>query len=245
MSKKTVIVTGGSRGIGKAIVTKFATNGHNVVINYNRSNEEANDLYKELINKGCNVRLFKADITNRAEVDLMTSFCVNEYGSIDVLVNNAGMAESKMFADILDIHWEKMMDVNVKGTFNCSQSALRFMMSRKQGDIINISSIWGMVGASMEVHYSTSKAAIIGFTKALAKELGPSGIRVNCIAPGIVDTDMMRDFTSEEKDDLKMATPLQCLGQPDDIAEVVYFMASGSTGFLTGQVISPNGGFVI
>lgn len=245
MSKKTVIVTGGSRGIGKAIVTKFATNGHNVVINYNRSNEEANDLYKELINKGCNVRLFKADITNRAEVDLMTSFCVNEYGSIDVLVNNAGMAESKMFADILDIHWEKMMDVNVKGTFNCSQSALRFMMPEKSGNIINISSIWGMVGASMEVHYSTSKAAIIGFTKALAKELGPSGIRVNCIAPGIVDTDMMSDFTAEEKDDLKMATPLQCLGQPDDIAEVAYFMASGSTGFLTGQVISPNGGFVI
>lgn len=245
MNKKTVIVTGGSRGIGKAIVTKFATNGHNVVINYNRSNEEANDLYKELINKGCNVRLFKADITNRAEVDLMTSFCVNEFGSIDVLVNNAGMAESKLFTDILDMHWEKMMDVNVKGTFNCSQSALRFMMPEKSGNIINISSIWGMVGASMEVHYSTSKAAIIGFTKALAKELGPSGIRVNCIAPGIVDTDMMSDFTAEEKDDLKMATPLQCLGQPDDIAEVAYFMASGSTGFLTGQVISPNGGFVI
>lgn len=245
MNKKTVIVTGGSRGIGKAIVTKFATNGHNVVINYNRSNEEANDLYKELINKGYNVRLFKADITNRAEVDLMTSFCVNEFGSIDVLVNNAGMAESKLFTDILDMHWEKMMDVNVKGTFNCSQSALRFMMPEKSGNIINISSIWGMVGASMEVHYSTSKAAIIGFTKALAKELGPSGIRVNCIAPGIVDTDMMSDFTAEEKDDLKMATPLQCLGQPDDIAEVAYFMASGSTGFLTGQVISPNGGFVI
>lgn len=245
MSKKTVIVTGGSRGIGKAIASKFALEGHNVVINYNRSNEEANDLYKELKSKGCSVRLFKADITNRAEVDLMTSFCANEFGGIDVLVNNAGMAESKLFTDILEIHWERMMDVNVKGTFNCSQSALRFMMPEKRGNIINVSSIWGMVGASMEVHYSTSKAAIIGFTKALAKELGPSGIIVNCIAPGIVDTDMMNEFSKQEKDELKMATPLQCLGQPGDIAEVAYFLASGCSGYLTGQVISPNGGFVI
>ena len=186
-----------------------------------------------------------ADVSQKSDVELMFSQIQNEFGGVDILVNNAGIAQAKLFTDITEEEWDKMFSVNVKGIFNCTKAALPYMIHKKSGKIINISSIWGITGASCEVHYSASKAAVIGLTKALAKELGPSGITVNCVAPGVVETDMCALLSPEDISALKDETPLGCIGTPDDIAKTVLFLASGGGDFLTGQVISPNGGMVI
>ena len=175
----------------------------------------------------------------------MMKFCIEEFGSIDVLINNAGISQEKLFTEITDEDLDHMLDVNLKSVFYCSQSALKYMLPIKQGKIINISSIWGIVGASCEVHYSASKAAIIGFTKALAKELGPSNIQVNCIAPGVIQTEMISIYTEDELNVLKESTPLMRLGNPIDIAGCALYLASSYSDFVTGQIISPNGGFVV
>lgn len=240
-----MIVTGSSRGIGKSIAEIFALNDYNVSINYNRSEDKAYLLYNWLKGKGCSISLFKADVSQRDEVDSMVDYCIKNFGGIDILINNAGIAQSKLFTDITEKEWDTMVNLNMKGVFNCTQSVLGYMISKKRGKIINISSIWGMVGASCEVHYSTTKAGIIGFTKVLAKELGPSNIQVNSIAPGIVKTDMLSSYNESELDALKDGTPLMRLGSPEDIAYCALFLASDSADFITGQVISPNGGFVI
>ncbi len=242
---ETAIITGASHGIGKATAELFAKSGYNVLINYNNSSAEAHDLYDELVEQGYNIILYKADVSKRDDVDSMIDHCIKEFRSIDVLINNAGISQSKLFTDITENEWDRMMDVNLKGVFNCSQSVLRYLLPAKQGKIINISSIWGMVGASCEVHYSAAKAGVIGLTKALAKELGPSGIQINCIAPGIIQTKMMQDYGDSEISDLKDMTPLGTLGTPTDIAKLAFYLASESGNFITGQVISPNGGFVI
>lgn len=245
MNNKTVLVTGASRGIGKAIATLFAQNGYNTIINYNKSEKEAMDLYNELSEKGCSVRLFKADVSKRDEVNSMINFCIGEFQSIDVLINNAGISKDKLFTDITDDDWDEMMDINLNGVFYCTQKSLQYMISQKSGKIINISSIWGLVGGSCEVHYSTSKAAVIGLTKSLAKEVGPSNIQVNCIAPGVIQTDMINGVGGDILDILKEETPLMRLGTPDDIAHCAFYLASSGADFITGQVISPNGGMVI
>ncbi|MGX4599829.1 elongation factor P 5-aminopentanone reductase [Faecalimicrobium sp. JNUCC 81] len=245
MNKKTAIVTGSSRGIGRAIAILFAESGYNVVINYSKSEKEAMELYTDLKNKGLSVKLFKADVSKKHEVNLLVNYCIGEFGRIDVLVNNAGISQDKLFTDITDEDWTNMMNVNLNGVFYCTQKALQYMIPEMSGKIINISSIWGMVGGSYEVHYSTSKAAIIGMTKALAKELGPSNIQVNCIAPGVIQTDMINNVSDEILDVLKDETPLMRLGTPEDIANVALFLADDKSNFITGQIISPNGGFVI
>lgn len=242
---QTAIVTGASRGIGKAIAKELAYNGCNVLINYNNSRQEAQMVVDSLKEKGCHAELFKADVSKKSEVERMIAHCLKVYGKIDILVNNAGIAQTKLFTDITEEDWDSMMDINLKGIYNCTQSVLKYMLDEKHGKIINISSIWGIAGASCEVHYSASKAAVIGLTKALAKELGPSNIQVNCIAPGIIDTDMMEGYSNEEIEDLKDSTPLLRLGKPEDIAKCALFLASEASDFITGQVISPNGGFVI
>ena len=242
---KAMIITGAAKGIGRAIANLFAENGYKVLINYCSSDKDAKELGTELAKKGCEFCLYKADITKRREVDEMVAFCVNEFGTVDLLINNAGISESKLFMDISEEDWDHMMDVNLKGAFNCTQSVMETMVSNKQGKIINISSIWGMVGASCEVHYSTAKAGMIGFTKALAKELAPSNIQVNCIAPGIIETDMIKSFTNEEIDMMKDEIPLGELGKVHDIAECAWYLATTGGDYLTGQVISPNGGMVI
>lgn len=244
-SLKTVIITGASKGIGKSMAETFADNGYNVLINYNSSHDEALKLYNSLIEKGRSVRTFKADVSKRNEVDSMIDFCYKEFNGIDILINNAGIAETKLFIDISEQDWDKMMNINLKGVFNCTQSVLRHMISQKSGKIINISSIWGIVGASCESHYSASKAAIIGLTKSLAKELGPSNIQVNSIAPGVIKTDMLSEYSEDDLNDLKEDTPLLRLGTPKDISSCALFLASDAADFITGQVISPNGGFVI
>jgi 3-oxoacyl-[acyl-carrier protein] reductase len=175
----------------------------------------------------------------------MLNIIYNRFGNIDVLVNNAGVAQQKLFTDISEDDWDWMFNVNIKGMFNCCQAVLPKMINNKRGKIINISSIWGLTGSSCEVHYSASKAAVIEFTKALAKEVGPSNIQVNCVAPGIIKTDMITHLNTSIIEKLKSDTPLGILGTPRDIAEVVLFLASSKADFITGQIISPNGGFVI
>ncbi len=244
-SLKTVIITGASRGIGKSIVELLANNGYNILINYNNSEKRAVDLCKRLKSEGLSVKLFKADVSKRDEVRSMMKYCVKEFGSIDILINNAGISQEKLFTDITDKDFDDMININLKGVFYCCQEALKYILPKKRGKIINISSIWGIVGASCEVHYSASKAAIIGFTKALSKELGPSNIQVNCIAPGVIKTDMLSLHTEDELNVLKDDTPLMRLGTPSDIAGCALFLVSSYSDFITGQIISPNGGFVI
>lgn len=202
-------------------------------------------MYTILNEKNFSVKLFKADISNREDVENMVDYCIKEFGGLDVLVNNAGVSQDKLFTDITDEDWDNMMNINLKGSFYCSQVALKYMISEKKGNIINISSIWGISGASCEVHYSITKAGIIGMTKALAKEVGPSNIRVNSIAPGVINTDMLSGYNEEDIDALVEETPLMRLGTPEDIANCAIFLASDKSNFITGQVISPNGGFVI
>lgn len=245
MNNKTVLVTGASKGIGKAIATLFANEGYNVLINYNLSESAAKKLYDTLNSNGLSARLYKADVSNRDEVNAMINFCIGEFGNIDVLINNAGINQDKLFTDISDADWNTMISTNLNSVFYCTQKALQYMLSEKIGKIINISSIWGMIGASCEVHYSTAKAGIIGMTKALAKEVGPSNIQVNCIAPGVIQTEMLDEYSEDDLNALKYETPLMRLGTPEDIANCALFLASDSSNFLTGQVISPNGGFVI
>ncbi|HEK5019961.1 TPA: SDR family oxidoreductase [Clostridioides difficile] len=245
MKKKIVLITGGARGIGKAMSKAFAKEGYNVLVNFNKSENEAKELYTILNEKNFSVKLFKADISNREDVEDMVDYCIKEFGGLDVLVNNAGVSQDKLFTDITDEDWDNMMNINLKGSFYCSQVALKYMISEKKGNIINISSIWGISGASCEVHYSITKAGIIGMTKALAKEVGPSNIRVNSIAPGVINTDMLSGYNEEDIDALVEETPLMRLGTPEDIANCAIFLASDKSNFITGQVISPNGGFVI
>jgi 3-oxoacyl-[acyl-carrier protein] reductase len=244
-SLKTVIITGASRGIGRSIAELLANNGYNILINYNNSERIAFDLYNKLKSEGLSVKLFKADVSKRDEVCSMMEYCIKEFGSIDVLINNAGISQEKLFIDITDKDFDDIININLKSVFYCCQEALKYLLPKKRGKIINISSIWGIVGASCEVHYSASKAGIIGFTKALSKELGPSNIQVNCIAPGIIKTDMLSSYTEDELSNLQNNTPLMRLGNPSDIAGCALFLASSHSDFITGQIISPNGGFVI
>lgn len=245
MNKKTVLITGASRGIGRAIAKLFAENNYNVVINYNKSEDEAKELQNYLTNKGYSVRIFKADVSNINEVNSLVNYTIGQFEKIDVLINNAGISKTNLFTDISYEEWNEVMNVNLNGVFYTTKKALQYMLPEMSGKIINISSIWGMVGGSFEVHYSASKAAIIGMTKALAKELGPSNINVNCIAPGVIKTDMLNNISEDTLDMLKEETPLMKLGSPEDIAKCALFLASEGGDFLTGQVISPNGGFVI
>lgn len=237
---KTVLITGGSRGIGTSCAREFTKAGYRVLINYQKSKEKAEELKREL-----GVLTFCADVSDKAQVEAMFSEIENLCGGVDILVNNAGISQFKLFSDITEDEWDRMFAVNVKGMFNCTQAAIPYMIHKKSGKVINISSIWGMTGASCEVHYSASKAAVIGFTKALSKELGPSGICVNCVAPGVVETDMCASLSIEDFEALKEETPLGRIATPDDIARSVLFLADSGGDFITGQVISPNGGIVI
>lgn len=238
---KTVLVTGGSRGIGKAIVQKFANEGYNVILDYSKSDDAAFAVAKEF----SNVVPYKADVSVKREVNELVAFAEERFKKIDILINNAGISSTGLIQDLSEAELNRIFSVNVNGTIFCTQAVLPQMIARQEGKIINISSVWGMVGAANEVAYSASKAAIIGFTKALAKEVGPSNIRVNCIAPGIILTDMVSDYTVEEFDAIRANIPLEKIGSTEDIASLAYFLASDESNYITGQVISPNGGWVI
>ena len=242
---ETVIVTGASRGIGKACALAFGKKGANVIVNYSNSKEKAEEVCEEISKLGGRALPFCADVADRKAVDEMIAFAHSNFGSVSTLVNNAGIAEQIMFCDITEEKWDRMFAVDVKGVYNCIQAALPDMIHNKSGRIINISSMWGITGASCEVHYSAAKAAVIGMTKALAKELGPSGITVNVIAPGVISTEMNGNISEEIMSELKEETPIGRIGTPEDIAETALFLASPKASFITGEVISVNGGFVI
>ena len=231
---RNVLITGASRGIGAEAARAFAALGDRVIINYNKSEEEALKLADEL--GGIAI---KADVSKADEVIAMFKAA----GDIDVLVNNAGVASFSFFDEISDEEWERVIGINLTGAFYCCREAAGQMIRRKSGAIINVSSMWGLVGASCEVAYSAAKAGLIGMTKALAKELGPSGITVNCVAPGAVDTDMNKLLDEEAIQGICDETPLGRLGKPEEIARTIVFLAEDN--FITGQVISPNGGMVI
>lgn len=242
---KTVLITGASRGIGKATAEAFAKNGYRVIINYFQSKKEVEQLYEELKGMGCDCLTVQADVSKEVQVSDMMENIRNFSSHIDVLVNNAGVDLQKMLIDTTQNEWDRLFDINVKGMFNCCRAVLPEMVKRKYGKIVNISSILGLNGASCEVAYSATKAAVIGFTKALAKEVGPCGINVNCVAPGVVMTDMVRKLGEEALQSLKEATSLGVIGTPEDIAESVLFLASDKSKFTTGQILSPDGGLVI
>lgn len=241
---KTVIVTGASGGIGSAVASRFALNGYNVIINYNKSEEAATALCSQLAEKGASVRIFRADVSDSAQANALADFAEREFGSADILINNAGTAQQKLFTDITDEDFDRMFNVNVKGVFNCCRAVLPCMIHNKYGRIINISSMWGVCGASCEVHYSASKAAVIGLTKALAKEVGPSGITVNCIAPGLIDTKMNGNLDEETIKTLCDETPVSRIGTPDDVADAVFYLAGDGASFITGQILGVDGGFI-
>lgn len=235
---KVVVVTGGSRGIGAEIVKFLAKLDYKVVLNYNKSESYAQDVKKELNN----VEIFKADVSKKEEANALIDFAIKKYGKIDVLINNAGIAQTKLFTEITDEDWKNIIDTNLNSAFYCSREAVKNMIHNKSGLIINISSIWGITGASCEVAYSTSKAAINGFTKALAKELGPSNIRVNAIAPGIINTEMNSYLSENELKNIKEEIPLEKIGDPVDIAKCVKWLIEDN--YTTGQIISINGGWI-
>lgn len=242
---RTVLITGASRGIGRATAVIFAKNGFNVAVNYCRSEDKAKDLIDKLKGYGVKAAAYRANVSDKSAVTEMFRRAEAELDKISVLVNNAGIAEQALFSDITEEMWDRMFDVNVKGAYNCTQAALPSMIHEKYGRIVNVSSMWGISGASCEVHYSASKAALIGFTKALAKEVGLSGITVNCIAPGVIETDMNAAISEEAMNVLKEDTPLNRIGTPEDAAEAIFFLASDKASFITGQVLSVDGGFIV
>ncbi|MDR3217193.1 MAG: SDR family oxidoreductase [Clostridiaceae bacterium] len=240
---KTMFITGASRGIGRAVA--FAAAGRfNIVAVYNKSAEEAESLVAEIKKKGAAAIAVKADVANYAEVLDAYERAVKAFGGVDVVVTAAGIAEQKLFTDITEADWRRMFDVNVTGTRNALAAALPAMISKKRGKLITIASVWGETGASCEVHYSASKAAVIGLTKALAKEVGLSGIEVNCVSPGAVKTDMLAGFSAADLAALAADTPLNRLGTPEDVAAAVMFFAENAA-FITGAVLAVNGGFHI
>lgn len=240
---KVIVVTGGSRGIGAEIVKKLAGDKYRVILNYNKSEKEAKKVKEDLQKNNINIEIFKADVSKREEVKELIDFVINKFGKIDVLINNAGISQAKLFTDLTDEDWNNMIQTNLTSVFYCTQEAIKNMISRKEGLIINISSIWGVTGSSCEVHYSVAKAGIDGMTKALAKEVGPSNIRVNSIAPGIIDTDMNKAYTDEEIKDIIEDIPLNKIGKKVDIARCVEWLIEDE--YTTGQVISINGGWLI
>ncbi|MCI9063999.1 MAG: 3-oxoacyl-ACP reductase FabG [Clostridia bacterium] len=236
---KVAIVTGASRGIGREIAKELVKKGIKVIANYNKSEKQAKELQKEFPE----IEIFKADVSKREEGHKLVEYILDKYKKIDILINNAGIAEYKMFDKETDEDWNKVINTNLYSAFMMCQEVLPNMVANKSGCIINISSIWGMVGSSLEVIYSVSKAGMDGLTKALAKEYGPSNIRINSIAPGAVDTDMNSDLTAEELKELEEDTPLGRIGKPEDIARCANWLIEDE--FTTGQIISINGGWVI
>ena len=242
MNNKVAFVTGGAKGIGKAIVKRLLSDGYKVAFTYNISEEKAQKLCAD---SGADCKAFKLDVTDSNAVKTVVDDIEKNFGEIAVLVNNAGVAEQSLFTDITDEMWHRMIETNLSGAFYCSRAVLKYMINRKSGKIINISSIWGETGSSCEVHYSASKSGLIGMTKALAKEVGLSGITVNSVSPGVILTDMTSHFDEDTMNALKEETPLYRIGTPEDVAGAVSFLASKDADFITGQNISVNGGMNI
>jgi len=240
---KVAIITGSSRGIGREIAKTLARKEIKVVANYNKSEEAAKELKQELEEEGIKIDIIKADVSKREDAKKLVEFTLNKYGKVDILINNAGISEYKLFTDETDEDWNKIINTNLYSAFAMSQEVIPNMVHNKSGCIINMSSAWGVVGGSLEVIYSVSKAGLDGLTKALAKELGPSNIRVNSIAPGMIYTKMNEKFSKEELKEIEEEIPLGKIGKPSDIAKCIEWLLEDE--YTTGQVISINGGWII
>ena len=243
--KKVALITGASRGIGRAAAYQLAHDGYAVCVNYYERRDKADELVSLLRGEGCEAIAVQADVSKRGEVGAMVERCTQELGPVTLLVNNAGVAGQALFQDVTDELWDRYFGVNLCGARNAIQAVLPHMLHEKRGCIVNVSSIWGQHGASCEVVYSCTKHALIGLTRSLAMELAPSGIRVNCVAPGVIDTDMVRVLGEETLRGLAAETPLGRLGTPEDVAAAISYLASDRASFVTGQVLAVDGAFVL
>ena len=243
--RRIALITGGSRGIGAACVRAFAEDGYSVVFLYNRSKEKAETLVHTLRAEGRDVAAYPCDVSEPARVKATLADVLRTYHRIDALVNCAGIAHIGLITDMTEDEWDHLFAVNVRSAFCVTKAVLPGMISRQQGSIVNVSSMWGEVGASCEVAYSATKAALIGLTKALAKEVGPSGVRVNCVTPGVIDTDMNAQLTDDDRAALSDETPLMRIGKAEEVAKTILFLCSEGASFITGQVLGVNGGIVI
>ncbi len=243
--RKVALVTGASRGIGAAIAVELAKCGYDVAVNYKTRKDAAEEVKSQIEALGQQAVTVQADVSDRAAVDAMFDTVKKTLGQVELLVSNAGIAGQAQIQDLTQERWKEFFAVNVDGAFNTVQNALPYMLHEHRGCIITVSSMWGLRGASCESAYSATKAAVIGFSRSLANELAPSGIRVNCVAPGVIDTEMLNELPADIKDGLAEETPLRRLGTPEDIASLVAFLASDKASFITGQVITADGGFIV
>ncbi|MDK0787311.1 3-oxoacyl-[acyl-carrier-protein] reductase [Clostridium perfringens] len=245
LKDKVAIVTGGTRGIGRAIALKLADHGANIVINYRNSDKEAEELKAILEGKGVKVLTVKCDISNFEDSKNLMDKCKEVFGKIDILVNNAGITKDTLIMRMKEEDFDNVIDVNLKGTFNCAKHASAIMLKQRFGKIINMTSVVGIAGNAGQVNYAASKAGVIGLTKSLAKELGSRGITVNAVAPGFINTDMTASLSEKVKEEASKNIPLKRLGDPEDVANLVGFLASDASNYITGQVINVDGGMVM
>ena len=241
---KTAVITGATKGLGKQIALELAKDGFEIVINYRTENDSLAQMVEE-INKTTKAYTFKADISNFDEAKALIDFAASETGKIDLLVNNAGITNDKLLVRMSEEDFSKVIDINLKGTFNCLRHASRLMMKQKFGRIVNISSVIGLIGNVGQANYAASKAGVIGLTKSAAREMAPYSVTVNAIAPGFIKSDMTDKLTDEIKDNIKSSIPMRKIGEPKDVANLVKFLANDETGYITGQVINVDGGMVM
>ena len=241
---KTAVITGATKGLGKQIALELAKDGFEIVINYRTENDSLAQMVEE-INKTTKAYTFKADISNFDEAKALIDFAASETGKIDLLVNNAGITNDKLLVRMSEEDFSKVIDINLKGTFNCIRHASRLMMKQKFGRIVNISSVIGLIGNVGQANYAASKAGVIGLTKSAARKMAPYSVTVNAIAPGFIKSDMTDKLTDEIKDNIKSSIPMRKIGEPKDVANLVKFLANDETGYITGQVINVDGGMVM